>query len=97
MPHPSVLFAPHAVAGLKSGFDRLGRALAATLGPSQGLIFNDLDKPGPPEPLEDAAAIARRVLQLPDRAEDVGAMLLRNLVWRMRSRVGDGGATAAVL
>lgn len=97
MPHPSVLFAPHAAAGLKSGFDRLGRALAATLGPSQGLIFNDLDKPGPPEPLEDAAAIARRVLQLPDRAEDVGAMLLRNLVWRMRSRVGDGGATAAVL
>ena len=47
--------------------------------------------------ISDAATIARRVFALPDRAEDVGAMLARNLIWRMQTRMGDGAATAAVL
>ncbi len=41
--------------------------------------------------------MARRFLALPDRGEDVGAMILRNLVWRVHERVGDGAATTAVL
>jgi chaperonin GroEL len=41
--------------------------------------------------------IGRRVLELPDRNEDMGAMLARHLMWRMEERVGDGSTTAAVL
>jgi chaperonin GroEL len=51
----------------------------------------------PYETLTDAATIARRVIALPLATEDVGAMLLRQLVWRLRQKVGDGSATAAVL
>ncbi|MBC7224649.1 MAG: hypothetical protein H5T59_10330, partial [Anaerolineae bacterium] len=45
----------------------------------------------------DAATAARRILELPGRAQNVGAMLVRNLVWRVHKDVGDGTATAAVL
>jgi chaperonin GroEL len=50
-----------------------------------------------PEILTDAGTIARRVLELPDRCVDPGAMLIRSLAWDMRDKVGDGSATAAVL
>ena len=47
--------------------------------------------------LHDAATVARRIIQLPDRRVDVGAMMMRQMVWQMHQRVGDGGAIAAVL
>ncbi|RMF04490.1 MAG: hypothetical protein D6768_03170, partial [Chloroflexi bacterium] len=97
MPTPAVLHTPYAEAGLKRGFDTMANVLAATLGPTQGIVLSEQQNGGPPEILADAATIARRILQLPERAEDVGAMLLRNLVWRMHLRAGDGCATAAVL
>jgi chaperonin GroEL len=94
---PSLLLAPHSTAALKRGFDQLADLLAATLGPTQGIVISSAIADGRPEILTDAATIARRVLQLPKRADDVGAMLLRQLVWRMNVKAGDGGATAAVL
>ena len=93
-----VLPAPEAGQRLKRGFDQLARVLAVTLGPAQGNVLSY--RPASRDDIEmlsDAATIARRVLQLPDRGEDVGAMLLRNLVWRVHTRVGDGCATTAVL
>jgi chaperonin GroEL len=50
-----------------------------------------------PELMDDGALIARRIIQLPDRDEDIGAMYLRHLLWRMREDCGDGTATTAVL
>jgi len=97
MPKPGVLHNPQAGAGLKRGFDTLADLLALTLGPSQGIILSQPQAGSAPEVLTDAATIARRVMELPQRTEDVGAMLLRNLVWRMHLRAGDGCATAAVL
>jgi chaperonin GroEL len=97
MPTPAVLQNPQAGAGLKRGFDALADLLALTLGPTQGIVLSEPATGSTPEVLSDAATIARRFLELPDRTEDVGAMLLRNLVWRMHLRVGDGCATAAVL
>jgi chaperonin GroEL len=47
--------------------------------------------------LDDGATIARRIIQLPNRDEDMGAMLLRHILWRMHEQVGDGTATTAVL
>ncbi|MFC2025921.1 TCP-1/cpn60 chaperonin family protein [Chloroflexota bacterium] len=82
---------------LKGGFDKLARLLAVTLGPSRGMVLNPADMKSLPEPLSDAATIARRVISLPEWGEDMGAMLLRHLVWRVHQRVGDGGANAVVL
>jgi len=97
MPTPAVLKSPQVESRLKRGFDRMADVLAVTLGPTQGLVLSQANTGGEPELLTDAATIARRLMQLPDRAEDVGAMLLRNLVWRMHLKAGDGCATAAVL
>jgi len=94
---PAVLPSPQTRPALKAGFDQMARLLAATLGPTQGVIFHSEALKPNPEPLTDAATIARRVTALPDRAQDVGAMLLRSLAWRVHQRVGDGCATTAVL
>jgi chaperonin GroEL len=94
---PQVLQRPYASAQLKRGFDKIVNLLAVTLGPTQGVILSKPDTRPEPEMLMDAATIARRVIALPNRAEDVGAMLARNLVWEMNTRVGDGSAIAAVL
>lgn len=93
---PQILQNETATRALQRGFDRIANLLAATLGPTQGVILSAKDT-GAPEILSDAATIARRIIALPDRAEDVGAMLARNLVWRQHLRAGDGCATTAVL
>src|SRR5262249_30181628 len=50
-----------------------------------------------PEILDDAALIARRTFALADPFENMGAMVVRHLVWQVHERTGDGTATAAVL
>ena len=47
--------------------------------------------------LTSSAVIARRIVEIPGRAANVGAMLLRNAVCRVHDRLGDGGATTAAL
>lgn len=96
-PIPAVLPSPQTRNALKAGFDQMARLLAATLGPRRGVVFHYEARKQEIEPLTDSATIARRVTALPDRAEDVGAMLLRSLAWRVHQRVGDGCATTAVL
>jgi chaperonin GroEL len=70
--------------------------MAVTLGPTQGPILNALSS-GSVELLSDAGTIARRVVEVPDRGRNVGAMIVRHLAWRMHGQFGDGAATAAVL
>ncbi len=96
-PKPAVILQPAATQQLKKGFDTLADLLAITLGPLRGMVLNSPELKEIPEPLSDAATIARRMLGLPDRAQNVGAMLLRHLVWRVHQTVGDGSATTAVL
>lgn len=96
MARPAVLFSEKAVLALKQGFDQIAELLALTLGPTQGNILSDRET-GSPELLSDSATIARRILELPDQATNVGAMLMRNVAWRVHRRAGDGVATAAVL
>jgi chaperonin GroEL len=71
--------------------------LALTLGPIAGYVVNEGSTKNRPELLDDSAVIARRILSLECAEEDVGAMLMRHLVWRVGEEAGDGGATAAVL
>lgn len=97
MKRPSVITYPESIQQLKLGFDQLADLLAATLGPTQGIVLSSTDLKPRPELLTDAATIARRMTELPDPRQNIGAMLLRNMVWRMHERVGDGGALTAVL
>ncbi|MFL7870523.1 MAG: TCP-1/cpn60 chaperonin family protein, partial [Anaerolineales bacterium] len=94
---PKVILAPQARGILRIGFDKMARVLAFTLGPTHGTVFNSTALKPSPEPITDAATIARRITALPNRGQDVGAMLLRSLVWRVYQRIGDGTATTAVL
>ena len=94
---PKVILAPNAGAALNDGFNQLTRLLELTMGPTRGIVFNSTALKPTPEPITDAATIARRITELPGRGQNVGAMLLRSLVWRVHQRIGDGCATTAVL
>jgi chaperonin GroEL len=91
-----ILSAPDALDRLAAGFDGLTGLLALTLGPTQGAILNARSA-GSVESLTDAGTIARRVVEIPGRGRNTGAMMARHLAWRMHERYGDGAATAAVL
>ena len=93
---PYVLFEKAAAKGLQRGFDQMGELIALTLGPTKGAVLSGRDN-REPEVLHDSATLARRIIAVPGRATDVGAMLLRNVAWRVHQRSGDGAATAVVL
>ena len=44
-----------------------------------------------------APTIARRIVELPDRFENMGAMLIRHLAWHVGEQAGDGTTTTAVI
>lgn len=94
---PGVVFQPAVGQGFKRGIDALVAAIRPTLGPLPRTVVLPRATIGSPEILDNGALIARRVLQLPDRDADAGAMFLRQLLWRQHEREGDGTATAAVL
>lgn len=85
-------------AALVRGLATMAAAVAPTLGPAARTVaVAPIGGSGPPEVLDDAATIVRRTIAIDDPFENMGAMLLRHLVWRVHEAVGDGGATAAVL
>lgn len=90
-----VVFAPHALHDMAAGFCEIASLLASTLGPERGPVWHA--NGGRVERLSDSGVIARRIVELPDRLQNTGAMQLRHLVWRMQEHYGDGGATAAVV
>ncbi len=93
-----VLFQPQARDALQAGIDALAGAVMPTLGPLTGPVaLADKNRGGSPALLDDGGTIARRILQLDDADADVGAMLLREVLWKQREVYGDGAATAAVL
>lgn len=97
MNHPA-LHGLQARLSLMEGIDRIADLLQPTLGPLGGNVFVSSEtgnKSG--ELLSDGGQIARRVVQISTGKEDMGAMLLRNLAWRMRVDHGGGSATAAVM
>jgi chaperonin GroEL len=83
---------------MQRGINQIIEAIRPTLGPRPRIVAIDrtLDQ-RMPELLDNGGIIARRIIQLADRDEDVGAMLIRDVLWRLHEQVGDGTATAAVL
>ena len=95
---PRVLFQPAVREGLQAGTTKLSKLLAPTLGPlPRTVVINHRFDPRRPEVLDSGGEIARRILQLADRTEDVGAMFLREALWHLHGQIGDGTATAAIL
>jgi chaperonin GroEL len=80
------------------GVDQLVGAIRPTLGPLPRLVaVAGTSRLRPPELLDDGALIARRIIELPERSTNMGAMYLRHVLWRLHERYGDGTATGAVL
>jgi chaperonin GroEL len=98
--NPSVVFQPQVYTAMQAGVRQIVNAIRPTLGPFPRLVLYDttLGSTGRlPELLDDGGTIARRIIQIRGRDEDVGAMLARHMLWRQRENVGDGTATAAVI
>ena len=93
-----VVFQPATYQGLQQGINQIVDAIRPTLGPRPRIVAIDriLDNKMP-EMLDNGGIIARRIIQLADRDQDVGAMFVRDMLWTLHDQVGDGTATAAVL
>jgi chaperonin GroEL len=93
-----VMIGPDARIAMKRGFDTMANLLKITLGPkARHVAIAKMYTSGVPEILDDGATIARRVIELPGRYENMGAMLCRQLSWRAGENAGDGTTTAAVV
>jgi chaperonin GroEL len=95
MSAPNLLFADDAAAALRRGALTMVQLLAQSFGPGGGRVLVARD--GSPELLDDGATVARRTVEMPNRADDMGAQAIRHLSGRVRERVGDGATTAALL
>lgn len=95
---PRVVFQPLVHQGMRRGITQLVNAIRPTLGPLPRVVVNKTGvESSPTEYLDDGAVIARRIVQLPNREEDMGAMYLRQMLWELHETSGDGTATAAVM
>ncbi len=94
-----VVFQPQTYQGFQAGINQIADAVRPTLGPTPRMVAITKTKPHDqtPEIFDDGGTIARRIIQLPDRDVDTGAMFLRQLLWRQHEQVGDGTATTAVI
>ena len=98
MNRPQVVGQPSTSEQFQTGINTIADLLAPTLGPTGGHVASQRDSTSNPvELLDDAATIVRRILSFGTPQKDIGAMVMRNLVWRMSQEAGDGGATAAIL
>jgi chaperonin GroEL len=93
-----VLLNPRSRVALARGVDQMANVLRVTLGPTaRSVVMAPIISSRSPELLTDSATIARRIIELPDPYENMGAMLIRHMAWRMREKVGNGAATATVI
>src|SRR5690349_9730791 len=81
---PGVTFQPESAAGMQRGINLLANVVRPTLGPVPRIVAIEPLDPGNkrPELLDSGGVVARRLLQLPNREDDMGAMYLRHLLWR---------------
>jgi chaperonin GroEL len=94
-----VVVQPATYESMQRGIDQIVRTIRPTLGPLPRVVALERTAGSnkPPELLDDGGAIARRIIQLADRGDDMGAMFVRHLLWKLHEEVGDGTATAAIL
>lgn len=96
---PGIVFQPETHRAMQRGMNQIIGAIRPTLGPSARTVAIDylMKQHAQPELLDSGGLIARRIIELSDSHEDVGAMLIRAVICRQQDLIGDGTATAAVL
>ena len=84
---------------IKRGFDCIADLAQVTLGPVGGVVAIEriAGRDKSPELVSDTGTIARRIVSVPGRFENMGAMLARHMAWRIHDEVSDGGATGLVI
>ncbi len=97
-PPERLVFQPDASLSLQRGINLIVDAIRPTLGPiPRTVAVSQALENKPPDLLDKGGLIARRISDLPDRHADMGAMLLRQMLWQLYEDCGDGTATAAVV
>ena len=90
---PKVIFQPEVYLGMQRGINQIVNAIRPTLGPFPRLVAieSTIRRDKTPELLDSGGLIARRVIQLRDRDEDVAAMYIRHMLWQLHEMLGDSG------
>ncbi len=95
---PEVVFQPRMARAFQAGINKIVDAIRPSLGPyPRAVAINRIGTSRGPELLDNGGIIARRIIALPDRDEDAGAMYIRGALWNLHERVGDGVATSAII
>jgi len=90
-----IKFSDHAREGLKAGINQLADAVKVTLGPKGRNVV--LDKGfGAPSITNDGVTIAKEI-DLPDKFENLGAQLIKEVAEKTNDVAGDGTTTATIL
>jgi chaperonin GroEL len=94
-----IVFQPATYKGIQQGINQIVNVIRPTLGPQPRIVAiePEVGKNKQPELLDSGGLIARRIIEIKNRDADVGAMLIRQMLWRLHERIGDGTATAAVM
>ena len=80
---------------IRRGVDALAEAVRVTLGPRGRTVILEREF-GPPQIVNSGVLVAKAI-ELPDRFENMGAQLLREVAARTSEMAGDGTTTATVL
>jgi len=95
MPAKEVKFSGDARARMQRGVDILADAVKVTLGPKGRCVV--LDKSfGAPRITKDGVTVAKEI-ELPDKFENMGAQMVREVASKTNDEAGDGTTTATVL
>ncbi len=95
MSHKVIAFDLEARDGLKSGIDKLAKAVKVTLGPRGRNVIID-KKFGAPTVTKDGVTVAKEI-ELEDSIENMGAQMVREVASKTSDTAGDGTTTATIL
>jgi chaperonin GroEL len=95
MPAKQLVFHEAAREKIRRGVDALAEAVKVTLGPRGRTVILEREF-GAPQIVNSGVLVAKAV-ELPDRFENMGAQLLREVAARTSEMAGDGTTTATVL
>jgi chaperonin GroEL len=90
-----VIFQPHLGEGMRRGINQVVSAVSPTLGLSGRTVLHSSSNHT--QILDNGKDIAQRITALRGKAENAGAMLVREVMQRQHAATGDGSTTAAVL
>jgi len=95
MPAKQIIYGEDARRKLKSGVDKLAKAVVTTLGPKGRNV--GIDKSwGTPQVIHDGVSIAKEI-ELEDKFENMGAQLVKEAASKTNDVAGDGTTTSTML